>query len=118
MNKENKKQLKEHNVYIAAELLHSAVQSGKINLTTYLTLMNKTEVYKTQADPIIDKLQQGFKIDLTGQIAEEISEEVWVMEINNTKGIVYLFGNEENFKDGEDFANKAREYALNLVNNK
>jgi len=78
--------------------------------------MNKTEVYKVVADSMIDKLQtHGFKIDQKVGM-EEIPEEIWVLEIENTKGTVYLFGDPINFKDGEDFANQARSFAVDLVN--
>ena len=76
----------------------------------------ENKVYKAKADPIIHKLQSGFKIDSTGAIGEEIPEEVYVLEVTNTKGIVYLFGEPNNYKDEEGFANKAREFALQLVN--
>lgn len=78
--------------------------------------MNKTEVYKVVADSMIDKLQtNGFKIDQK-ELQEEIPEYIWVLEVENTKGIVYLFGDINNFKDGEDFANQARSFAVDLVN--
>ncbi len=75
------------------------------------------EVYKTKADLILDQLQQGFKIDQK-EFMEEIPEEVWVLEINNTKGSLYLWGDPKNYIDGENFAVSARAHALDLVNNR